>query len=406
MTGPARRAICLVLDGFGVGDMAGSAGSPNTIQSITRIAGAPSVPTLDALGLPRIRAMALRPPAGGNQATRTSSGAGRARTAYVGADTYLGHQELMGTIPDAPHRVVLDQLGDALIDALHQKGFPAQWRSAADGRVLVVGSVVIHDNIEAARGVNINVTGSMDEVDFDRILAISEAVRDLTKVSRVIAVGGRGYRLEDILAHVRRHQQGHIGVDTPSLGVYDENYRVRHLGYPVDTSQQAPSLAKQAGQHVALLGKAADVVSCPSPDVLDPVIDTDGVFHRAMDALANFTDGLIVMNIQETDLAGHEQDALRYRQVLELVDARLRVMLDTLCENDLLVISADHGNDPDIGSSQHTREFVPVLVHGPRAGHREVGTRQSLADVGATLCDWLGLPAPQDGQAIRQRAGA
>jgi phosphopentomutase len=311
----------------------------------------------------------------------------------------------MGTIPETPRRVTLDELGDPLVDALSAQGVHAQWTSVPDGRVLTVNDVVIHDNVEAARGVNINVTASLDEVDFDKILAIGEAVRQVTKVGRIIVVGGRGYGRDDILGHVRRHEQGHIGVDTPALGVYDEHYRVRHLGYPVDTARQAPSLAKQAGLQVALLGKAADVVTCAGADLLDPVIGTDGVFDRAIEALDRFVSGVVVLNIQETDLAGHEQDATRYHDVLERVDYRLTSMLDGLTDDDLLIVSADHGNDPGAGSSQHTREFVPVLVYGAKAGTLRLGTRTTLADVGASMCEWLRLPAPQDGSPMLARAG-
>jgi phosphopentomutase len=399
-----RRGVCLVLDGFGVGDLDGPKEAANTADSVERVAGRLDVPTLDALGLGAARAMWSEHPADGGSAPSPSvGGAGRARPAYAGADTYLGHQELMGTIPDAPERLLLDELGEPFVEALRQRGLSPRWTAAADGQVLTVGPVVIHDNIEAARGLNINVTGSMDEVPFEEILAISEAVRAVTKVGRVIAVGGRGYTSADILSHVRRHEQGHIGVDTPALGVYDDNYRVRHLGYPVDTSKQLPSLARDAGLPVVLLGKAADVVSCPDPEMVDPVIDTDGVFDRATEALDRFSAGLVVMNIQETDLAGHEQDPVRYRHVLERVDYRLADLLARLTADDLLVISADHGNDPTIGSSQHTREFVPVLVSG--ADRRDVGTRGTLADVGATLCDWLKLPSPQDGTSITVKTG-
>lgn len=390
-----RRAICLVLDGCGVGDMTGAA-QPNTLASIERLCGAPETPTLDRLGLSAVRAMA-----GGAADQRSSTGgSGRCRTRYPGADTYLGHQEMMGTIPAAPDRSTLAELGETFLTALRSRGVDARWASAAGGRVVLAGKAVIHDNIEAARGVNINVTGSLDEIDFDSVLDIAEQVRAVTRVSRVIAVAGRGFTVGDIQAAVRRHEQGHIGVDTPALGVYDEDYQVRHLGFPVETSRQAPSLAKGAGMSVALLGKAADVVACPDPDVWDPVVETDGVFDRALQAVTDFDNGLIVLNIQETDLAGHEQDPSRYRDVLEQVDRRLTELVPLLTAGDLLVISADHGNDPASGSSQHTREFVPLLIHGARAGSRGIGTRETLADVGATLCDWLGLPPTLDGKPI------
>jgi phosphopentomutase len=156
-------------------------------------------------------------------------------------------------------------------------------------------------------------------------------------------------------------------------------------------------LAKQAGLQVALVGKAADVIACPAPDLLASDIDTGSVFRRTTEALASFTRGLIVANVQETDLAGHEQDPHRYRKVLEQVDRELATLITDMRAGDLLIVTADHGNDPGVGSSQHTREYVPLLVYGEQIAPRPLGTRQTLADVGATLCAWLGIDPPGDG---------
>jgi phosphopentomutase len=243
---------------------------------------------------------------------------------------------------------------------------------------------------------NINVTASMDEVEFEDVVILAQAVRELVGVTRVIAVGGRGYRRDDILSSVRRHEQSHVGVDTPALGVYDEHYLVRHLGIQVPTHLQAPSLAKAAGLPVVLLGKAADVVTCPDAEVCDPVIATDGVFDGIEEALRTLETGLIVANVQETDLAGHEQNVQRYGDVLRAVDRRLAGVLEMLRPEDLLIITADHGNDPTVGSSAHTREYVPVLTYGAGV-EGELGTRETLADVGATLAGWLGCGPTPDG---------
>lgn len=390
-----RRAVCLILDGFGVGDMEGSntSDAPNTLATVARLAGAPELPTLRQLGLDR-----LAGPEGADVSARVTGRWGRSRIAHAGADTYLGHQEMMGTIPESPRRTVIADVGAPLIADLNRHGIAAEWvELPGRGRVIVADRVVIADNIEAARGMNINLTASLDQVAFERVLEIGTTVRQHVPVTRVIVVGGRGFDYTDILEHVRVHPQGHVGVDTPALGVYDEHYRVRHLGFPVPIHRQAPSLAKQAGLQVALIGKAADVVSCPEPDLLDPVIDTGSVFRRAAEALADFTSGLIVANVQETDLAGHEQDPHRYRKVLEQVDRELAGLLAGMGAGDLLIVTADHGNDPGIGSSQHTREFVPLLVRGEQVDSGPLGTRHTLADVGATLCAWLEVGPPADG---------
>jgi phosphopentomutase len=366
--------------------------APHTLASIARLAGTPDLPTLGRLGLDQLWTAA------GAAAVPAIGRWGRSRIAHAGADTYLGHQEMMGTIPDALRRAVMVELGDGVVAELNRQGVAAEWVDLPGrGRVVAAENVVIADNIEAARGMNINLTASLDEVPFERVLEIGTMVRHCVPVGRVIVVGGRGYTYADILGHVRVHEQGHVGVDTPALGVYDEHYRVRHLGFPVPVHRQAPSLAEQAGRQVALLGKAADVVTCAGAEIVDPVIDTAGVFARAREALATFTGGLIVANIQETDLAGHEQDAQRYRKVLEQVDRELAGFIAEMGEGDLLIVTADHGNDPGIGSSQHTREFVPVLVYGQQVGAGPLGIRETNADVGATLCAWLGLEPPANG---------
>jgi phosphopentomutase len=156
------------------------------------------------------------------------------------------------------------------------------------------------------------------------------------------------------------------------------------------THEQVPSRAKAAGHEVVLLGKAADVVHCEGA-VTDNVIPTEGVMRKTIDHLAAMGHGLIVSNVQETDLSGHEEDVERYGEVLELVDRMLPELLDGLHDDDVILITGDHGNDPTIGHSQHTREYTPVLAFGPRVATSEVGLRETLADVGATAADLLGV---------------
>jgi phosphopentomutase len=390
-----RRALCLILDGFGVGAMPDAEQTGSTAENVAARNGGLALPVLGRLGLGNLTTIKGVPPAGD-----TAIGArGRAAIRHAGADTYLGHQEMMGTVPPSPSKSVLSDIGDDLLADLQERGYDGVKVELDSGAVLLFGDIVVADNIEAAYGMNINVTASMDEVDFDEVVALAQAVRELVGVTRVIAVGGRGYRRDDILASVRRHEQSHVGVDTPSLGVYDEHYLVRHLGIQVPTHLQAPSLAKAAGLPVVLLGKAADVVTCADADVCDPVIPTDGVFDGIEEALRTLDSGLIVANVQETDLAGHEEDVQRYGDVLQAVDRRLADVLELLRPDDLLVITADHGNDPTVGSSAHTREYVPVLTHGADV-EGDLGIRETLADVGATLAAWLGCGPTLDGTAL------
>lgn len=387
-----RRALCVVIDGLG----AGTEDGPDTLANVHRHGGGPHLPTLVDLGLHQIMNGVTV-----DREPRTGALWGLIETAYAGADTYLGHQEMMGTIPDTPGTDVLATIGNDLAAQLAQADLPAVWESTAPGAaVLRVGPVIVADNIEAGRGLNINVTASLDDLPFDELMHIGEVVRASVRSSRVIVVGGRGFDVSDILGHVRVHEEGHVGVDTPSLGVYDDDYRVRHLGFPVDHSKQVPSIARRAGLPVALIGKAADVVTCETPVLRDNAIPTVDVFSAVDTAMGLIDEGLIVANVQESDLAGHEQDPVRFAHVLTQVDSGIRDLLPNLGVDDLLVVTADHGNDPLSGSSHHTRELIPVLAWSPELTGGDLGLRQTLADVGASLAHWLGVELPPDGSSF------
>jgi phosphopentomutase len=139
--------------------------------------------------------------------------------------------------------------------------------------------------------------------------------------------------------------------------------------------------------------------------VRHPAVRTEEVLAHTLRTVREAeSDALVVANVQETDLAGHQQDAARFGAVLEEADAGLAALLRELNRpGDRLLVTADHGNDPTIGHAFHTREYVPVLVHRPGEGTdgpRLLPDAASLADVGATAARWLGLspePAGPDG---------
>jgi phosphopentomutase len=389
-----RRVVVLVLDGLGLGVMpdadAEDAGA-NTLLHVDLAAGPLRLPTLESLGLGKLTT--ARGVAG---VADPRAALGRCALVHPGADTFMGHQELMGGSLDGVQLTFLSEIRPAVEQALRDAGHSVESLVAGQSPLLVDGKAVVADNIEARPRLNINVTGSLDDITLEELTEVGEVVRKIVPVPRVIVVGGRGYDVNGIRAHIRERTPGQIGVDTPQLGVYDENYRVRHLGLDFATREQVPSRAHAAGHEVVLLGKAADVVHCEGART-DNAIPTAEVMSKTIAALERMEHGLIVSNVQETDLAGHEQDAKRYAQVLELVDGMLPELIATLKEDDVLLITGDHGNDPTIGHSQHTREFTPLLVTGARVRRVEIGLRESLADVGATAADLLGVAPVRSG---------
>jgi phosphopentomutase len=289
----------------------------DTLLHVDEHAGPLKLPTLASLGLGRLTG------APGVPATDQPRAAfGRTTLKHPGADTFMGHQELMGGGLEGVQLKFLSELHDEVTQALRAAGHRVEPLIDGQSPLLVDGCALVADNIEARPRLNINVTASLDDIELEALTEIGRVVREVTPVPRIIVVGGRGYDVDAIRAHVKERSPGQIGVDTPELGVYDEHYRVRHLGLDFASHEQVPSRAKAAGHEVVLLGKAADVVLCEGA-VKDNLVPTEGVMRKTIDHLAAMDHGLIVSNVQETDLSGHEEDADRYGRVLETVDRML-----------------------------------------------------------------------------------
>ncbi|MBO0517347.1 phosphopentomutase, partial [Streptomyces beijiangensis] len=332
---------------------------------------------------------------------------GRAALGYPGADTFAGHQTMMGADFS---KVTVARLGEHLDEvtaALEAAGHQVE---LLGGKPLLAvdGAVLVHDNLEADPGINWNASGRLDDLPFERILSIARTVRAVAPVARVIAVGGHAE--QPLSAYVRPGDNGTVGLDTPASGFYTGGgLQVQHLGAELDHARQLPELAAGAGIPVTLVGKAADILACEDA-VRRPAVGTAEVLAYTLEAVRAGGDALVVANVQETDLAGHQQDTLRYGQVLEQVDAGLAALTALLDgPGDRLIVTGDHGNDPTIGHAYHTREYVPVLIHRPDApGLEYLPDADSLADVGATAAVSLGLDTAglENGTALRARSQA
>ncbi|MFE7568008.1 phosphopentomutase [Streptomyces sp. NPDC057539] len=397
------KTVILVIDGFGIGAMP-DAGAlrPGDVAADTcghvldhcrASLGRPlRLPALGQLGLGLVH-----PHPGLARSTRLPVTAGRAALGYPGADTYAGHQTMMGA--DFSH-VTVARLADHLPEVTSALSAAGHRAEPLDGRplLLVDGAVLVHDNLEADPGINWNVSGRLDDLPFDRILAIARTVRTVAPVARVIAVGGHADG--PLSAYVRDGDGGTVGLDTPASGFYrDGGLQVQHLGADLDHTRQLPDLAARAGIPVTLIGKAADILACDAA-VRRPAVRTADVLAHTLEAVRAPGDGLIVTNVQETDLAGHQQDTDRYGRILEQTDAGLSALLGLLSEpGDRLTVTADHGNDPTIGHAYHTREYVPVLTFSPDGAGPEVrADAGTLAQVGAGA--WLGLRVSVSGGAV------
>jgi len=213
----------------------------------------------------------------------------------------------------------------------------------------------------------------------------------------VIAFGGELESSQQLLNAAEEKQGIYIGINAPRSGVYQHGFQVVHMGFGVDASVQVPQKLHESGVKTVLVGKVADIAINPHGVSYQNLVDTQQIMDITFDELQKPGDAFICTNIQETDLAGHAQDVARYAERLEVVDKNLARLMEAMEPGDCLVVMADHGNDPTIGHSKHTRENVPLLVWQPGISRSYLGARKTLSDVGATVCEFFAAIAPQNG---------
>jgi phosphopentomutase len=265
--------------------------------------------------------------------------------------------------------------------------------------LLVDDYCTVGDNIDADLGMAYNCTGPLDFIPFDKVLEIGRHVRQVVTVGRVIVFGGSKTTLQDLLNAEETRNGLFIGIHAVKSKSYNNGYQCLHLGYGVNEKVQAPTILTKAGIPVSLFGKVADVVINEGGKSVS-CVNTSDVLDLTIAEIKKMNHGFICTNVQETDLAGHSQNSNWYKELLELSDEKIGQIVKLLNPQDLLVIMADHGNDPNIGHNRHTRENVPLLIKTGNCQGVTIGLRKSLSDVGASVCDFFSVEAPQNGESF------
>ncbi len=394
-----NRFIVIVLDGFGIGAMddvpqvrPADIGA-NTCRSILRAFPRLKLPTLEALGLMNAAGFETE-----GMCCSPTARYGRCRLTHFWADTFWGHQEIMGTKPVMPIGHCFAAVEENVCDTLRSAGYVLRKVKTKNGNILVVNeALTVADNIECDPLQAINVTAAIDDMPFGEVEKVGSLVRQCATTPRVIVFGGRGVHIENILAAIET-PNGLAGVNAPRSGVYVQDYHCVHLGYGVDPQVQIPVILGRKGIPVALIGKVADIISNPYGNSIS-VVETEQVMAQTKQAISAPGAHYICTNVQETDLCGHRENPEAYAEILRKADKGLGEILPMLDEGDILIVMADHGNDPCIGHPHHTRERVPLLVYGSKKTGF-LGERSTLSDVAATASDFFGAPMPQNGSSF------
>jgi len=396
------KFVVVVLDSFGVGAMEDVPEvrpadiDSNTALHILEKETELKLPTLTKLGLMNAIGTEI-----GDYGYSDNANWGKANLQHQGADSFLGHQEIMGTIPPIPLNQAFNEVIDEVELHLTEAGYNVRRvGEESEPQILVVNEcATVGDNLETDLGQVYNVSACLDLISFDELKELGRAVREVVEVSRVITFGGENIALEDLLNARKVIDGTFAGVDAPESGVYDVGYQVVHLGYGINPNVQIPTILDKVGIDVSLIGKVSDIVQTESPHVY-PGVDSEMLLKKTLSEIERMEEGFICLNIQETDLAGHAEDVSRYAERLEISDKYLGQFLDLIEGEDILIVMADHGNDPTIGHAQHTRELVPLLVYKKGLKNVELGERDTLADVAATAAEYFDVEKPEHGESF------
>lgn len=384
------RSVLIVIDSFGVGAMDDVPKvRPNDIGANT----AWHLIERENLRLPNLEKLGVMNAIGKEtdiMKMNPNAAYARSKLMHFGADTFQGHQEIIGTRPKEPVMQAFSDNIDETEQDLKSHGYRAARFCMEGNQALIVNDCIfIGDNMETDPGQVINVSGSFKYTDFDTVKDVGHIVRKHYQVSRIIALGGEDVELKQVLDSCITSGR-FIGLDTPETGVYAKGYLVQHIGYGVDTTKQVPHALHLKGIHTYLYGKAADIIANEYGTNFYGV-DTAMLLDKLIEDLKTVKeDAFFFLNVQETDLAGHQCNPKEYARVLGVTDERLGTIMEVLGKEDLLVVMADHGNDPYSGHSLHTRENVPVLMKATGFDPGFYGLRDTMADVGQTIASFHG----------------
>jgi phosphopentomutase len=374
-----RRAVVVVLDGLGAGNAPDAADfgdeGANTLANTAKAVGGLDAPNLQALGLGNIEPIKGVPPA---EHPRASHGLMVELSAAKA--TLAGHWEMMGLVLDDPLPTYPDGFPESIVARFEDEtGRGVIGNRPASGTEIIedlgpeqekTGAWILYTSADSVFQVAANT----------EVIPLEELYEACRKAHEMLIGEGR-IMVERVIA-----RPFHGGP-----GSYERENENRHDYGITPPSETYMDLTKSAGHEVVAVGKIRDIFDGKGiTEHLPGQPDDSAKVDAALEALGRIESGLVFANLVDFDAKyGHRRDPRGMAANIKRFDDRLPELLDALTEQDLLVITADHGNDPTFKGTDHTRERVPLLVVG--AGEpRDLGVRTGFSDIGASVAAWIG----------------
>ncbi|WP_144521139.1 phosphopentomutase [Bacillus pumilus] len=380
-----KRIFLVVMDSVGIGEAPDAAEfndvGADTLGHIAEKMNGLHMPNMAKLGLSHIKEIKGIP-----ADEKPLAYYGKMQEASNGKDTMTGHWEIMGLYIDTPFRVFPDGFPDELLNELKEKtGRGIIGNKPASGTEILdelgeehmkTGDLIVYTSADSV----LQIAAHEEVVPLDELYRICEIARELTLDEK--------YMVGRIIARPFVGEPGSF-VRTPNR----HDYALK----PFDRTVM--NELKDDGLDVIAIGKISDIYDGEGiTSSLRTKSNMDGM-DKLVDTLKTDFTGLSFLNLVDFDaLYGHRRDPEGYGKALEEFDARLPEVFDLLKEDDLLVITADHGNDPVHHGTDHTREYVPLIAYSKKhQGANELPTSKTFADLGATVADNFKTTMPKYG---------
>lgn len=385
---PFKKIHVIVMDSVGIGeapdaDKFGDVGS-HTLGHIAEKMNGLNMPTLERMGLSNIHELQ-----GIAKSENPTAFYGMMQEASVGKDTMTGHWEIMGLNIDKPFKVYPEGFPQELITKLEAAtgrkvlcNLPYSGTAVIDDygkEHMETGAIIVYTSADPV----LQIAAHEEIIPVDELYKICEIARELTLdpkflVGRVIA----------------RPFVGEPGSFTRTSNRHD--YALTPFG------RTTMAEMKDAGLDVIAIGKISDIFNGDGvTEAIRTKNNTDGM-DKMSDVVRRDFHGISFLNLVDFDANfGHRRDPIGYGEALEEFDRRLPEVLEALTEDDLLIITADHGNDPTFPGTDHTREYVPLIVYSPRFKQgAKLPLRETFADIAATIAANFNIAAPEFGKSF------
>lgn len=383
-----NRVVLFVMDSVGIGALPdahafGDEGA-NTIGNIVKATGGLNLPNLQLLGLGNIDGVT------GIEPLSSVKGAyGRSAEVSNGKDTTTGHWELAGIHVTEPFQTFPQGFPEEVIKTFEERtGRRVIGNKPASGTVILdelggehmkTGAVIVYTSADSV----FQIAAHEQVVPLEELYRMCEAAREIMMgkyaVARIIA--------------------------RPFLGKPGSFERTpNRRDYSLDPFEDTLlDKAKASGLDVIAIGKIEDIYN--GKGITEAIHTKDNLagIQATIDYLKKDNQGIIFTNLVDFDSKyGHRRDPEGYRRALEEMDERIPDLLESLRPTDMIIFTADHGNDPTFRGSDHTREYIPILIYGENIKENvNIGTRKTFADIAATISDILEIPATGKGESFK-----